>query len=52
MTTVYENMKPADAAPRILDRMDVNFAAGAVGADAAGDRGQRAGGDERGQRMR
>ncbi|MFO1104940.1 MAG: hypothetical protein U1E34_02480 [Amaricoccus sp.] len=27
MTTVYENMKPADAA-RILDRMDVNFAAG------------------------
>lgn len=27
MTTVYENMKPADAA-RIFDRMDVNFAAG------------------------
>lgn len=27
MTTVYENMKPADAA-RILDRMDVAFAAG------------------------
>lgn len=27
MTTVYENMKPADAA-RILDRMDVNFASG------------------------
>lgn len=27
MTTVYENMKPADAA-RIFDRMDVGFAAG------------------------
>ncbi|TPE53829.1 MotE family protein [Amaricoccus solimangrovi] len=27
MTTVYEKMKPADAA-RILDRMDVSFAAG------------------------
>jgi flagellar motility protein MotE (MotC chaperone) len=27
MTTVYENMKPADAA-RIFERMDVNFAAG------------------------
>lgn len=27
MTTVYENMKPAEAA-RILDRMDVSFAAG------------------------
>ena len=27
MTTVYENMKPADAA-KIFERMDVNFAAG------------------------
>ncbi len=27
MTTVYENMKPADAA-RIFEKMDVNFAAG------------------------
>ena len=27
MTTVYENMKPAEAA-RIMERMDVNFAAG------------------------
>ena len=29
MTTVYENMKPADAA-RILEKMDVKFAAGLV----------------------
>lgn len=29
MTTVYENMKPADAA-RIFARMDVNFAAGLI----------------------
>ena len=27
MTTVYENMKPADAA-KIFEKMDVNFAAG------------------------
>ena len=46
MTTVYENMKPAEAA-RIFERMDVKFAAGLLGADAAGARGRGADRHER-----
>ena len=34
MTTVYENMKPADAA-KIFERMDVSVRRRAAGADAA-----------------
>ena len=38
MTTVYENMKPADAA-RIFERMDVGFAAGLLARMRPGRRG-------------
>ena len=38
MTTVYENMKPAEAA-RIFERMDVTFASGLLVAHAARNRG-------------
>ena len=41
MTTVYENMKPADAA-RIFETMDVNFAAGLLARMRPGRRGRGA----------
>ena len=40
MTTVYENMKPADAA-QIFERMDVDFAAGLLARMRPGRRGRR-----------